>query len=1530
MNEQDKLYLELGAKDNITPVLEKIKKESEELEEQFSNFKAITIKDIVLKTDGALDTIRKQIQEGLNAQPFTIDVEASPNVDMSKITDAVRTIIEAQERLVNGASVNVGGSTADTSGASQQNTQAARENAEAVNQQAKSYEELKAQVDAVLGSIQANTATIVEQKNAISLIDKEMRAINKDVEKSGTMTDTQRKRLEMLIASREQHKQSLQSSMRILQNDIKLGMAATGSMDELSQSLGRMRKAYRAMTEEQRNGSFGKELLASIQTADAKIKELDATIGNHQRNVGNYSSAFNGLNMSVQQVVRELPSATMGLQMFFLAISNNLPILADQIKMAKEANKAMKEMGQDTTPVWKQLIKSLFSWQTAMIVGITLLTVYGKEIAAWAKELFTGQRAAISTAEATEKLNEALEKNDGKFSDNAMNVKRLADEWKGLKTEAEQTTWIERNQSAFEQMGLSIRDVTSAERAFVEYTPAVIEALKSRARAEAARELAKEKYKEAFLKREKARQEDEKGVSVWDRMRGGLAMTSSVGVPIPNNGRDQNTIANSLHDERVKSLHDEADTLEEEVNTFYDIAKLEDEKSKAELKRLGLLKEQGKTHKEQLQAQKANLQAQLDVLSESEAAGATGNALRKQIEAVDKRLAAYSLTATNRNNRKGLTDAARAEREAVKAGEAAEKRAGILTRQAVEVERVAKDTELSTRAAEIGAMEESTEKALQQIELDKERKLEAIRREYEDLKLKRIEEAKKLWDADPKNKGVNFYESGSYKTAASDSQYTQAQRANREAREKEANVIAERAIKERQRMELQSLYDYLKAYGTIEQQKYAIAKEYNDKIAKEQNENVRKQLEADKQSQLARLDARTLIDNIDWKMTFGGVGNVLEGIAKETLKKVNDYMQTADFRSLDASNKNAYRELRKQLIDAGGVKASNPFSKSVWDEIATAAEKYRKSVKELNNANERAKEIRERLTKAEAAASKGPKNQTKKQNVTDIKGQFEQISTVIKEAQDKTAEAQDELREKTESVSKGFQNFDTILSQITSGTLTGFVLAIGNLVKKIAGNEGELATNIGGLFGDAGKNIGGIIGAILQLIDLLGTEPTKFIDELMDKIAAVIEAVLSQLPQIIGSVIGGVGNIVGGVIKGFGNLISGGAAFGSNVDEMEAEIARLTAANEQLSKSIDSLSERIKNSDSTNHQSEEAYKRALNAEKEWEANQRQAIRDRAGEWSNSGHGFLGLGGKSSFRHFLNHGFSGWNEFNNVLAQNGYKTRVRTADDIWNLTPEQMQLLRDYAPRAWAELLNTDGESNPSDLLNAYIERAGKIDELTSALNEKLTGYSWDSFKGSYVDTLKDLTSTTENFADNIEELLTNAILNSLVNEAYKDRIQKLYKMIADAASDESEGGSSFTSGELQRIRDYNEQLANDLVAARDALVQSGAIRETGNNSSSSVGNNIKSVSEQTAGILASYINAIRATSALNQQSLTQIATHVQQQLTPIAQAQLQQLQALVQSNSLIEANTKRNAQLVEHIDDILRRVINGVDKIYIK
>ena len=165
---------------------------------------------------------------------FTIKV--APDIDTTRVTETARAIIEAQEKIINAANkgvtveaeAKVNTTTTDTSGTNQANTQATRENAEAVNQQAKSYEELRAQVDAVLGSLEKNTATIVEEKNAISLIDKEMKVINKDVEKQGSMTDNQRKRLEQLTAAREKHKLILQSSMQSLRNDIKLAQAADG------------------------------------------------------------------------------------------------------------------------------------------------------------------------------------------------------------------------------------------------------------------------------------------------------------------------------------------------------------------------------------------------------------------------------------------------------------------------------------------------------------------------------------------------------------------------------------------------------------------------------------------------------------------------------------------------------------------------------------------------------------------------------------------------------------------------------------------------------------------------------------------------------------------------------------------------------------------------------------------------------------------------------------------------------------------------------------------------------------------------------------------------------------------------------------------------------------------------------------------------------------------------------------------------------------------------------------------------------
>ena len=166
-----------------------------------------------------------------------------------------------------------------------------------------------------------------------------------------------------------------------------------------------------------------------IQTA-AMVREeqkrLKEAMGNYTLSVGNYEKAFNGLDLAMQQIVRETPTITMGARMYFMAISNNLPILTDQIKRIREENAArqakidtMKAEGAATAEiqalqkqqisVGKQLLSSLFSWQTAMILGITLLTMYGDKIVDWIANVFSAEGATRAWKEAQEDLNKTFD-----------------------------------------------------------------------------------------------------------------------------------------------------------------------------------------------------------------------------------------------------------------------------------------------------------------------------------------------------------------------------------------------------------------------------------------------------------------------------------------------------------------------------------------------------------------------------------------------------------------------------------------------------------------------------------------------------------------------------------------------------------------------------------------------------------------------------------------------------------------------------------------------------------------------------------------------------------------------------------------------------------------------------------------------------------------------------------------------------------------------------------------------------------------
>ena len=360
--------------------------------------------------------------------------------------------------------------------------------------------------------------------------------------------------------------------------------------------------------------------------------------------------------------------------------------------------------------------------------------------------------------------------------------------------------------------------------------------------------------------------------------------------------------------------------------------------------------------------------------------------------------------------------------------------------------------------------------------------------------------------------------------------------------------------------------------------------------------------------------------------------------------------------------------------------------------------------------------------------------------------------------------------------------------------------------------------------------MGGLVGAILQIMDALGDTPVEFLDNLLSKISKTIEAVVSNIPQIALSALKGYVNIIGGIVKGFDNLFTGGKLFGDNTKAMEKEIARLSEVNETLAQNIEDLKDAITDNGATNKQSREAYQKAIAAQKEYNENQKQAIKNRAAEYSNSGHGFLGFGGRKSFNNKANNNKGLWlDDFNKALRDNGVNKTLASAQDVWNLTPEEMKILQDFSPKAWAAFFNkgSKGEANPKSLVEDYISQAGALDSLTDALNEKLTGYTWDGFRDSYASLLKDLKSETTDFGDFINTTISNAIIESLITSPkMQARIKKIYKMIADATDANSAGGEDITKDEADAIRAENESLANDLLNERKKLEDLGLIQQT--------------------------------------------------------------------------------------------------------
>ena len=320
------------------------------------------------------------------------DLEARVEQSMRKIAQMERQAMDAAAKTAASATIeNTGGDS--TAGA------------QAAKAETAAYQDLLSELKAANDEKTKAIAQIRLYTSEIARLKSDVAALNKEEQQNGQLSAKKRAQVLDASLSIEEYKQAISRARKELANQIKLEQVARGSIDEMSQALSRMRTVYRSLNESERTSGWGQNLLKNIESLDTKVKELDATMGIHNRNVGNYASGFNMLGFQIQQVARELPSLAYGPQIFFSAISNNLPMLADEIARAKKSVKELKDAGQTFTPVWKQIASSIFSWQTLLVAGVTVLTLYGKEIVNWVSNLFAADKSLDSVIKNIDQFN---------------------------------------------------------------------------------------------------------------------------------------------------------------------------------------------------------------------------------------------------------------------------------------------------------------------------------------------------------------------------------------------------------------------------------------------------------------------------------------------------------------------------------------------------------------------------------------------------------------------------------------------------------------------------------------------------------------------------------------------------------------------------------------------------------------------------------------------------------------------------------------------------------------------------------------------------------------------------------------------------------------------------------------------------------------------------------------------------------------------------------------------------------------------
>lgn len=929
---------------------------------------------------------------------------------------------------------------------------------------------------------------------------------------------------------------------------------------------------------------------------------------------------LDNVRMSMQQIARELPSLAMGPQMFFLAISNNIPMFTDALSSARKEYEELTKARKKATPVWKQVLSSLFSWQTALAALITLSVVYGKEIGGWVKSLFGVKDAALSVAKAQEKVNESFRNSSSDVAEQVTLVRSLSERWKELGDNmSDKKQFITENKKEFGKLGVEVGNVNDAENLLVDNTDVFIGAMILRAEAAAAFKLATEQTEKALKKQNEIEERRKKGPTFWDRFRANF-FSSASGSATYTRQADAPT-AEQLRENDISALEEEQKAAEDTAKSYMDLFLARTKEWKERLKSAGIKEDDGRETKD------------------------TGKSARDyQDELADARIRAQ---------------------QKLEAARISVMREGVRKRQALARQ------ELDESLAQIDKEERDTLKKMD--EAEKKRGVKSTSEERQAVK-----------------------DNASQQRLVAYQQYA-----------KEFYT----ADKEWQEKDLQSWIDYNKEYGTYQQKRLAIMREYTLKSSKESlNGNDKRMLSRQRDEALSELDFNELKDTINWDVVFGN----LDKVAKKELQKVK--RQIVSFRNSPEFKKSATPEqmqvieeaigkIDSEVIEKGGLfgnltESIREYSEAV-DELTAAQRDYDEAVRQYGADSAEAEAARKKRNKAEA----GERNAGN--NLEASKDKAVRNITAVADAMNTLGEA--------------------------DMSLSSFGSAVGSLVDTLSAS---------------GSKIGGIIAAILAILDQIGQKGLE----------GFVGNILESVMHAAGGLWDSIGRLFG--VKGLGGIFKGADYSGYN--EMVDQYNRLNEIWDEL---IDKKKEYIETSYGA--EAQKVGEEALALQRTAIDSYRILGKERLNSGASTGSHSIGV----RQRKWMSS--QDWAAAGAALGEDFYRYGIGEGrmTGLFDLSVEQLEKLKSEAPTFWAKL--DDDVRNYLDKIIEGSEKLGDIQaQIKEQLTQMSFDSMRDAFYDTLLDMESGAEDFSEDFSEYLQKAILKTSLSKVYDKRLQEWYDK--------------------------------------------------------------------------------------------------------------------------------------------------------------